>query len=41
MKCKYCGKETDNLSEHEFNGNVCETCYNRLWDTMSFKDSSA
>lgn len=41
MNCKYCGKTTDNLSEHEFNGKVCDTCYDKLWDTMSFQDSSA
>lgn len=30
MKCKYCGKETNYLREHELDGKVCETCFDKL-----------
>ena len=30
MNCKYCGKETNHLWEHELDGKVCVTCYEML-----------
>ena len=30
MNCKYCGKESNNLKEHELNGMVCESCLQKL-----------
>lgn len=41
MKCKYCGKNTEDLMNHDFNGQVCENCDKQLWEIMSFKESSA
>lgn len=41
MRCKYCGKETDNLLEHIFNGKICESCSSKLWGVMSFQDCSS
>ena len=41
MKCKYCGKEVNYLMEHELNGKICESCFSKLWDVMSFQDCSS
>ena len=38
MNCKYCGKESNNLKEHELNGMVCESCSSKLWEVMSVQD---
>ena len=41
MNCKYCGKEVNYLTEHELNGKICESCYSKLWEVMSFQDCSS
>ena len=38
MKCKYCGKEVNYLTEHELNGKICESCSSKLWKVMSVQD---
>ena len=41
MKCKYCGKEVNYLTDHELNGKICESCYSKLWEVMSFQACSS
>ena len=41
MKCKYCGKEVNYLTDHELNGKICESCSSKLWEVMSFQDCSS
>lgn len=41
MKCKYCGKDVNYLTNHELNGKICESCSSKLWEVMSFQDCSS
>ena len=41
MTCRYCGKEVEDIFIDELNGNVCDVCYKKLQNIISFSKCCA